>query len=480
MDIKLRKISENIYEIPQEKGMNVPVRVYANDKLIEKMKEDKTLIQGKNVASLPGIQQYSIVMPDGHEGYGFPVGGVAAFDINEGIISPGGIGYDINCGVRLLRTNLKYEEIKPKLKEIVNEIFRNVPAGVGETGKIVLSPGQFKDAVEEGLEWSYREGYAWKEDLEHVESYGRLKDASIEHVSDLAIRRGIDQLGTIGSGNHFIEIQVVDRIFDKDIANKLGIYEEGQVTVLIHTGSRGFGHQIASDYIDLGLKKYREEINKLPDKELVYLPFQSEDGNNYWKSMSAAANFAWNNRQIITYFIRKSFQKIYNHPVEDIGLNVVYDVAHNIAKIEEHKVDGKKKKLIVHRKGATRAFPPGSEELVEDYRKIGQPVLIPGSMGTASYVLIGSEKSMELSFGSSAHGAGRNMSRAAARRSFNYNEIIKNLEEKGIYVKSTTKEGVVEEVPEAYKNVDEVVKVTDELGISKMVVRLRPIAVIKG
>jgi tRNA-splicing ligase RtcB len=480
MDIKLRKISENIYEIPQEKGMNVPVRVYANDKLIEKMKEDKTLIQGKNVASLPGIQKYSIVMPDGHEGYGFPVGGVAAFDINEGIISPGGIGYDINCGVRLLRTNLKYEEIKPKLKEIVNEIFRNVPAGVGETGKIVLSPGQFKDAVEEGLEWSYREGYAWKEDLEHVESYGRLKDASIENVSDLAIRRGIDQLGTIGSGNHFIEIQIVDKIFDKDIANKLGIYEEGQVTVLIHTGSRGFGHQIASDYIDLGLKKYREEINKLPDKELVYLPFQSDDGNNYWKSMSAAANFAWNNRQIITYFIRKSFQKVYNHPVEDIGLNVIYDVAHNIAKIEEHKVDGKKKKLIVHRKGATRAFPPGSEELVEDYRKIGQPVLIPGSMGTASYVLIGSEKSMELSFGSSAHGAGRNMSRAAARRSFNYNEIIKNLEERGIYVKSTTKEGVVEEVPEAYKNVDEVVKVTDELGISKMVVRLRPIAVIKG
>jgi len=480
MDIKLRKISENIYEMPQEKGMNVPVRVYANDKLIEKMEEDKTLIQGKNVASLPGIQKYSIVMPDGHEGYGFPVGGVAAFDINEGIISPGGIGYDINCGVRLLRTNLKYEEIKPKLKEIVNEIFRNVPAGVGETGKIVLSPGQFKDAVEEGLEWSYREGYAWKEDLEHVESYGRLKDASIENVSDLAIRRGIDQLGTIGSGNHFIEIQLVDRIFDKDIANKLGIYEEGQVTVLIHTGSRGFGHQIASDYIDLGLKKYREEINKLPDKELVYLPFQSDDGNNYWKSMSAAANFAWNNRQIITYFIRKSFQKVYNHPVEDIGLNVIYDVAHNIAKIEEHKVDGKKKKLIVHRKGATRAFPPGSEELVEDYRKIGQPVLIPGSMGTASYVLIGSEKSMELSFGSSAHGAGRNMSRAAARRSFNYNEIIKNLEERGIYVKSTTKEGVVEEVPEAYKNVDEVVKVTDELGISKMVVRLRPIAVIKG
>jgi tRNA-splicing ligase RtcB len=480
MEIKLRKISENIYEIPKEDNMNVPVRIYASDNLIEKMKQDKTLIQGRNVAILPGIQKYAVIMPDGHEGYGFPVGGVAAFDINEGIISPGGIGYDINCGVRLLRTNLKYEEIKPKLKQIVDEIFRNVPAGVGETGKILLSPGQFREAVEEGLDWSYREGYAWKEDLNHVESYGRLKDASIEYVSDLAIRRGIDQLGTLGSGNHFLEIQVVDKIFDPEIAKIMGIEEEGQVTILIHTGSRGFGHQIASDYIDLGMKKYRDIINKLPDRELVYLPFQSEDGQRYWKSMSAAANFAWNNRQIITYWVRKSFEKVYNHPAEDIGLNVIYDVAHNIAKIEEHKIDGKKKKVIVHRKGATRAFPSGSEELVEEYRKIGQPVLIPGSMGTASYVLLGLDGSMELSFGSSAHGAGRNLSRAAARRQFNYGNIIRNLEEKGILVKSTTKEGVVEEVPEAYKNVDEVAKVTQDLGISKIIVRLRPIAVIKG
>ncbi|MGC9133465.1 MAG: RtcB family protein [Nanopusillaceae archaeon] len=480
MEIKLRKISENIYEIPKEDNMNVPVRIYASDNLIEKMKQDKTLIQGRNVATLPGIQKYAVIMPDGHEGYGFPVGGVAAFDINEGIISPGGIGYDINCGVRLLRTNLKYEEIKPKLKQIVDEIFRNVPAGVGETGKILLSPGQFREAVEEGLDWSYREGYAWKEDLNHVESYGRLKDASIEYVSDLAIRRGIDQLGTLGSGNHFLEIQVVDKIFDPEIAKIMGIEEEGQVTILIHTGSRGFGHQIASDYIDLGMKKYRDIINKLPDRELVYLPFQSEDGQRYWKSMSAAANFAWNNRQIITYWVRKSFEKVYNHPAEDIGLNVIYDVAHNIAKIEEHKIDGKKKKVIVHRKGATRAFPSGSEELVEEYRKIGQPVLIPGSMGTASYVLLGLDGSMELSFGSSAHGAGRNLSRAAARRQFNYGNIIRNLEEKGILVKSTTKEGVVEEVPEAYKNVDEVAKVTQDLGISKIIVRLRPIAVIKG
>ncbi|MGB9674816.1 MAG: RtcB family protein, partial [Nanopusillaceae archaeon] len=463
MDIKIRKVSENIYEIPQEGNMNVPVRIYASESLLEKMKQDKTLIQGKNVATLPGIQKYSIVMPDGHEGYGFPVGGVAAFDINEGIISPGGIGYDINCGVRLIRTNLKYEEIKPKLRQLVDEIFRNVPAGVGETGKIVLSTGQFREAVEEGLDWSYREGYAWKEDLKHVESYGRLKDASIEYVSDLAIRRGIDQLGTLGSGNHFLEIQIVDKIFDKEIAKVMGIEEEGQVTILIHTGSRGFGHQIASDYIDIGMKKYRDLVNKLPDRELVYLPFQSEEGQRYWKSMSAAANFAWNNRQMITYWVRKSFERVFNHSAEDIGLNVVYDVAHNIAKIEEHKIDGKKKKVIVHRKGATRAFPAGSEELVEEYRKIGQPVLIPGSMGTASYVLLGMDKSMELTFGSSAHGAGRNLSRAAAKRQFNYNSVIRSLEEKGILVRSTTKEGVVEEVPEAYKNVDEVAKVTQDL-----------------
>ncbi|BFI73055.1 tRNA-splicing ligase RtcB [Nanoarchaeota archaeon] len=480
MDIKLRKISENIYEIPKEDNMNVPVRIYASDSLIEKMKQDKTLIQGKNATTLPGIQKYFVIMPDGHEGYGFPVGGIGAFDLNEGIISPGSVGYDINCGVRLLRTNLKYDEIKLKIKEIINEIFKNVPAGVGETGKILLSPGQFKDAVEEGLDWSYREGYAWKEDLYYVESYGRLKDASIEYVSDLAIRRGIDQLGTLGSGNHFLEIQVVDKIFDEEIAKIMGIEEEGQVTILVHTGSRGFGHQVASDYIDIGLKKYRDIVNKLPDRELVYLPFQSEEGQRYWKSMSAAANFAWNNRQIITYWIRKSFEKVFNHPAEDIGLNVVYDVAHNIAKIEEHKVDGKTKKLIVHRKGATRAFPAGSEELVEEYKKIGQPVLIPGSMGTASYILLGLPGSMELSFGSSAHGAGRNLSRSAARRQFSYSNVIKNLEERGIIVKSTTKEGVVEEVPEAYKNVDEVAKVTESLGISKIIVRLRPIAVIKG
>ncbi|BBL45656.1 tRNA-splicing ligase RtcB [Nanobdella aerobiophila] len=475
MDLKINKIDNNIFEIKEDKNMNVPVRIYANENLIEKMKNDKTLIQGKNVASLPGIYKYSIVMPDGHEGYGFPVGGVAAFDINEGIISPGGIGYDINCGVRLIKTNLTYNEIKAKLKELVEEIFKNVPAGVGETGKIILSTGQFKDSIEEGLDWSYREGYAWKEDLDYIESNGKLKEASIDYISDLAIRRGLDQLGTLGSGNHFLEIQVIEKIFNQEIAKILGL-ENDQVMIMIHTGSRGFGHQIASDYIELGLNKYKDTIDRLPDRELIYLPFQSEEGQKYLKSMSAAANFAWNNRQLITYQIRRSFEKVYNHSAEDIGLNILYDVAHNIAKIEKYD----NKKLIVHRKGATRAFPAGSEELVSKYNKIGQPVLIPGSMGTGSYILVANQNSVDLSFASSAHGAGRNLSRSSARKKFRYDDIINNLNKKGIIVKSTTKEGIIEEVPEAYKDIDEVVKVIDSLNISNIVARLRPIAVIKG
>ncbi len=478
--IKLRKVSENVYEIPKEGGMRVPARIYASEKLLEKMKEDRSLIQARNVSMLPGIKKWMCVMPDGHEGYGFPVGGVAAFSLKEGIISPGGIGYDINCGVRIIRTNLTYEEIKPKLRQLIDSIFKSVPAGVGETGRLKLSFGQFKEAVEEGLRWAYEEGYAWEEDLESVESYGRLEDANLEDVSDRAIRRGIDQFGTLGSGNHFLEIQVVDRIYDKDLANFLGIEKEGQVTVMVHTGSRGFGHQIASDYIDYFMRRFRNIVRELPDRELVYAPFESEEGQKYWRAMACAANFAWVNRQIITYWIRRSFEKIFKASAEDIGLYLIYDVAHNIAKLETHKINGHKEKVIVHRKGATRAFPRGHEDLPSKYQSTGQPVLIPGSMGTASYILIAEQNSMELSFGSSAHGAGRMMSRAAAKRKFRYSDVIRRLSERGILVRSTTKFGVVEEVPEAYKDVDEVVRVTHELGLSRIVVRLRPIAVIKG
>jgi len=330
------------------------------------------------------------------------------------------------------------------------------------------------------LDWAYREGYAWKEDIESVESYGRLENASMDAVSDRAIRRGIEQFGTLGSGNHFLEIQIVDKIYDQDLAKLLGIEKEGQITIMVHTGSRGFGHQIASDYIDYFMNKFRNIVKTLPDRELIYAPFESEEGQKYWKAMACAANFAWVNRQIITYWVRKSFEKVFNSSAESIGLNLVYDVAHNIAKIETHRINGEREKVIVHRKGATRAFPKGHEDLPEKYRSIGQPVLIPGSMGTASYILIGESKSMDLSFGSSAHGAGRMMSRAAAKRSYRYEDVIRKMNERGIIVKSTTKEGVVEEVPEAYKDVDEVVRVTHELGLSKMVVRLRPIAVIKG
>jgi len=478
--VSLRKVSENVYEIQKEDKMIVPVRVYASEKLLEKMKEDRTLIQARNVAMLLGVRKWVSVMPDGHEGYGFPVGGVAAFSLKEGIISPGGIGYDINCGVRIIRTDLTYEEIKPKLKQLVDVIFKNVPAGVGETGQLKLSVGQFREAVEEGLDWAYREGYAWKEDIESIESYGRLENASMDAVSDRAIRRGIEQFGTLGSGNHFLEIQVVDKIYDQDLAKLLGIEKEGQVTIMVHTGSRGFGHQIASDYIDYFMNKFRNIVKTLPDRELIYAPFESEEGQKYWRAMASAANFAWVNRQIITYWVRKSFEKVFNTSAESMGLNLVYDVAHNIAKIETHRINGEREKVIVHRKGATRAFPKGHEDLPEKYKSIGQPVLIPGSMGTASYILIGESKSMDLSFGSSAHGAGRMMSRAAAKRSYRYEDVIRKMNERGIIVKSTTKEGVVEEVPEAYKDVDEVVRVTHELGLSKMVVRLRPIAVIKG
>jgi len=480
MQIKLRKISDYIWEIPKEGNMNVPVKIYASEKLLEKMREDKTLQQAINVSTLPGIQKFAVVMPDGHEGYGFPIGGVAAFDINEGILTPGGIGFDINCGVRILRTNLTYNEIKDKLKQLVDIIFKSVPAGVGETGKLKLSFGQFKEAVEEGIKWAEREGYAWKKDLHRTESYGTLENASIEAVSETAIRRGIDQLGTLGSGNHFLEIQIVDKIYDKDIAKIMGIEEEGQITVMIHTGSRGFGHQIASDYIAFLTRKYRDVVKKLPDRELVYAPFNSEDGQKYWQAMAAAANFAWNNRQIITYWVRKSFENVFKTDAENLGLELIYDVAHNIAKIEEHKIDGKTRKVIVHRKGATRAFPAGHPELVEEYRNIGQPVIIPGSMGTASYMLLGLPQAMDLSFGSTAHGAGRTMSREAAKRRYRYGEVIERLNKMGILVKSSTKEGVVEEVPEAYKDIDEVANVTQEVGISKIVARLRPIAVIKG
>ncbi len=385
-----------------------------------------------------------------------------------------------NCGVRVIRTNLRVEDVKPKLMELVNEIFRNVPAGVGETGKVHLSFSELDKVLQEGAKWAVENGYGWEDDLGRIESYGHLEDADPDAVSVTAKRRGAPQLGTLGSGNHFLEIQVVDKIYNPEVAKAFGIEEGGQVVVMVHTGSRGLGHQVASDYIREFERRFRDIVRKLPDRELVYAPWGTKEAERYWGAMCAAANYAWANRQMITHWVRESFEKVFRTSADQLGMEIVYDVAHNIAKIEEHKVNGQKKKVIVHRKGATRAFPPGHPELISRYRKVGQPIIIPGSMGTASYILVGTEKAMEISFGSTAHGAGRQLSRAEAKRRYRYQEVINRMRQQGIVVKSATRDGVVEEVPEAYKNVDEVVRVSHELGIGKLVVRLRPIAVIKG
>ncbi|MEM5820933.1 MAG: RtcB family protein [Candidatus Aenigmatarchaeota archaeon] len=478
---KVKKISDYEWEI--EKGvkpnMNVPVRLFLSEKLLQEV-EDGAIEQAINVATLPGIQRYSIAMPDMHFGYGFPVGGIAGIDYYNGCVSPGGIGFDIGCGVRVLRTNLTYEQIKDKLYDLVNEIFRSVPAGVGSEGLVKLSASQTYEVLKYGAKWAVENGYGTEKDLEFIEDNGcEEENANPEYVSQKAIERGMPQLGTLGSGNHFLEIQVVDRIFDREIAKVLGIEREGQIVVMIHTGSRGLGHQVASDYLEIIEREFRDLIRKLPDRQLAYAPSGTKVFERYLGAMFSAANYAFANRQMITHWIRESFVRVLKMPLEEIGLQIVYDIHHNMAKLEEHKVDGEKKKLLVHRKGATRAYPPYSPYIPKAYEKIGQPVLIPGSMGTASYILVGVETA-EKTFYSSAHGSGRVASRAAMMRKYRYQDAVKLIESKGILIKSTTKEGVIEELPEAYKNVDEVVLTTERAGISKIVVRMRPIAVVKG
>jgi tRNA-splicing ligase RtcB len=478
----IKKISDVEYKVDpiKEKGMRIPVTIYANEQLISKMLEDRTILQATNVATLPGVVKHVVVLPDGHEGYGFPVGGVAAMDLEEGVISPGGVGYDINCGVRLLRTDLNEQDVRSKLKELVNELFRAVPSGVGSEGVIKLSTSELDDLLTRGVEWAIEHGYGYKEDAEVCEENGKMKNADPSKVSETARKRGSPQLGTLGSGNHFLEIQKVDKIFDHEAAKVFGIDHEGQITVLIHCGSRGFGHQICSDYLRISeraLKKY--DINLL-DRELACVPNKSEEGEAYRGAMYCALNFAWSNRQMITHWTRKAFESVFKMDYDKLNMRLVYDVAHNIAKIEEHKIDNEYAKVVVHRKGATRAFPKGKEEIPIKYRDFGQPVLIPGSMGTASYILLGSNKSMELTFGSTAHGAGRTMSRSAAKRSYTAKDVQTRLESRGIYIKALTREGVVEETPEAYKDVDIVAEVSHKVGIATKVARLVPIGVIKG
>jgi len=470
---------EYVIEPDSSNRMQVPVRIYANEGLISKMMSDRTLKQAANVASMPGIVSHGVVLPDGHEGYGFPVGGVAAMDAEEGMISPGGVGYDINCGVRLLRTNLSEDEARARLKDLVTDLFNSIPSGVGSRGAVKLNHSQLDEVLIRGVGWAIDNGYGTTDDRNVCEENGQIKKADPDKVSDRARKRGAPQLGSLGSGNHFLEIQRVAEVHDEEAAKRMGL-ERGSIAVLIHCGSRGFGHQVCSDYLRISEQSMQKYGIDLPDRELACVPNTSEEGESYRKAMFAALNFAWSNRQMITHWTRKSFERVFDQSEDDLDMRLVYDVSHNIAKVERHRMDGRDRSLVVHRKGATRAFPANRDEVPQKYRDIGQPVFIPGSMGTASWVLLGQPGSMSLSFGSTAHGAGRTMSRSRARRNFTEHDVKKSLSGKGIYIKALTRDGVVEETPQAYKDVDSIVGVSHDLGIATKVVKLTPVGVIKG
>jgi len=476
-----KKIGENQYQIDADSnlGMKVPVRIYADEPLMQKMLSDRTIMQARNVSCIPGIVSHSVVLPDGHEGYGFPVGGVAAMDAEEGMISPGGVGYDINCGVRLLRSNLTEQTVRSKLKELVTDLFSSIPSGVGSKGAVKLSHSELDEVLVKGVNWAIDHGYGSSNDSDVCEENGQIQNADPNKVSDKARKRGAPQLGSLGSGNHFLEVQKVSEIHDEEAANRMGI-KEGTITVLIHCGSRGFGHQVCSDYLrvaEQAMEKY--DIN-LPDRELACVPNTSEEGESYRKAMFAALNFAWSNRQMITHWTRKSFERVFNQTESDLDMKLVYDVAHNIAKVEKHKVDGTERNLVVHRKGATRAFPANRNEIPSKYRDLGQPVLVPGSMGTPSYVLKGTSKAEEISLSSTAHGAGRVKSRTRAKSELSFEEAKRLMEERGVFVRSGTHRGMVEENPSSYKDINEVVRVSHELGIGKKVARLEPVIVLIG
>src|SRR3989338_8820457 len=471
--MELKKISECEWEIPKEGKMLVPVRIFASEKLLEKMKEDMTFQQAQNMAMLPGVIKNIVVCSDAHQGYGACIGGVGAFDLKEGVISPGFIGYDLNCGIRILATNLTIKEMKGKKKEVLNQIARDVPKGTGKGSVVKLDRNEIKEVLETGARWAVKNGYGTKEDLERTEDYGCLQ-GNFEDVSERAILRGLPQLGSLGSGNHFLEIQEVDEIYDKEIAEKFGITGKGQICIGIHCGSRGLGHQVASDYIQAMEDEYGFE--NLPDRELINAPIKSDLGTRYFSAMNCAANFAYCNRQMIMEWVRKAVRRFF----PKAKLDLIYDVCHNIAKIEKHLIEGKEKEVLICRKGATRSFGPGRKELPKVYQETGQPVLLPGSMGTASYILVGTNEAEEKSFSSTAHGAGRVSSRSAALRNIKGEDLKKELADKGIYVEAGSWKGLVEEAPEVYKDIDEVARVSDELKLARLVVRLKPIAVMKG
>ena len=479
---KIKQIDDVRWEISQDykHGMRVPVRIYADAELLNEMRKDMTIEQSANVSFLQGIYKYSITLPDGHQGYGFPIGGVAATDAETGVISPGGVGYDINCGVRLLRTNLDKKDVEPKLCELVDALFRNVPSGLGSRGKMRLTHAQLNEVLENGARWGVEQGFGWQEDLERLEEGGCMAGAEASRVSPRAKERGLPQLGSLGSGNHFLEVQVVDKIFDPEVACKFGLTHEGQVTVMIHTGSRGLGHQVCSDYLRTMERAVHQYKIVLPDRELVNVPVTSPEGQAYFSAMACAANYAWTNRQMIVHWVRQSFEQVLGRDAESLGLHIIYDVAHNIAKREEHRIDGELKKVYVHRKGATRAFGPGHPDIPSIYREVGQPVLIPGDMGTASYVLVGTEQGMQETFASTAHGSGRHMSRTAARKRYWGENVRKELESKGIIVRAAKVSVIAEEAPGSYKDIHRVCEVSHRAGIARIVARLKPMGVAKG
>ena len=478
-----KKISDALWELPPsyKEGMRVPARIYATQKLLEEM-DAGVIEQVTNVATLPGIINHAFCMPDGHWGYGFPIGGVAGMDLKTGVISPGGIGFDVNCGMRLVRTNLTYAEVKPHLRTLVDRLFARVPAGVGGAGFVKISQNEFRRAVELGARWCIKNGYGWEEDLERTEENGCIAGADASKISNKAVERGFKQIGTLGSGNHYLEIQVAkpEHVFDAEIARVFGITMPDQVVVMFHCGSRGFGHQVATDYLQSFLKVMEKKYGiKILDRELACAPFSSPDGQDYFAAMKCAINMSFANRQVILHRIREVFSEVFHKDPADLGLHQVYDVAHNTAKVEKHLVDGVARPVLVHRKGATRAFGPGHADLPEIYKETGQPVILGGSMETGSYVLAGVASGAQTFF-STAHGSGRTMSRAQAKKRFQGKKLQQDMEERGIYVRTASYAGLAEEAGPAYKNIDDVVEATEQAGISKRIVRLVPVGVVKG
>ncbi len=470
------------WEIPAGSvpGMRVPGRIYADEPLIAQIREDQALVQVANVATLPGIVGWALAMPDIHWGYGFPIGGVAAMRPEDGVISPGGVGYDINCGVRLLSTRLSDEEIRPHLDALASRLFRNIPSGVGATGRLRLSSSDLEEVLKSGAAWAVRRGLGRSEDLRYIEAGGTIPGADPEQVSRKARSRGTNQLGTLGSGNHFLEIQRIEEIFDPEAAAAFGLHHIGQVTVLMHCGSRGLGHQVCDDYLSISGRVLPQYGITLPDRQLACVPLASPEGRAYLAAMAAAANFAFANREVITHWVRESFEVVLERSAESLGLNIVYDVAHNMAKMEDHLVGGERMRVCVHRKGATRGFPAAHPEVPAEYRSVGQPVLVPGDMGRYSYVLVGTERAMDETFGSTPHGAGRVRSRGDAKRLLRGVDMVDTLARRGVLVRAASRELLAEEASEAYKDVADVVRASDGAGLTRRVARLQPLAVIKG